>query len=479
MPGGLSDIYGLRVVQRIGPANLARILGAIFWLGVLLWVPTIRADLLYPADLGSDSSNYAAAGERLAAGSTLYALQPGDRPVPADNPPEWSGPILSPPPVALPWAAMLALPDPLRFYLTWGAGLAMTTALGFFLVARLPARALLPVLITLFPLGVVAWSGNLNALLAPMLVVVYRASVTGPSRRVQAIVGVVLAIAALVKLGPVFLLLWLLLQRRTVALLAAAAAGAVIVSTTAWIGGVEVFVDYVRLLLSTASTPSDISIPGLLRGLGMPPMAGYLVLILVTAIGCIAMLAWRRNSGLTFAIAVLLSVSATTIVRVETLVVGLAALAPWLIARFQVPEGLRAPRLAPTVALGSATFAALAVLGSLLNGGTLSSSMTLANEAGQPIVVRFTVPNQYATFGYELQDGQAGTAWFEQMGTYRSVIAVMALDCRIIHDFRSGASDNGWVIEPTEAGGAEMERLADLPYSTRCAEELRRHREGE
>lgn len=478
MPGGLSDIYGLRVVKRIGPANLARILGAIFWLGVLVWVPTIRADLLYPADLGSDSSNYAAAGERLAAGSALYALQPGDRPVSADNPPEWSGPILSPPPVALPWAAMLALPDPLRFYLTWGVGLAMTTALGFYLVARLPARALLPVLIALFPLGVVAWSGNLNALLAPMLVVVYRASVTGPSRRVQAIVGVVLAIAALVKLGPVFLLLWLLLQRRTVALLAAAAAGAVIVSTTAWIGGVEVFVDYVRLLLSSASTPSDISIPGLLRGLGMPPMAGYLVLILVAAIGCIAMLVWRRNSGLTFAIAVLLSVSATTIVRVETLVVGLAALAPWLIARFKVSEGLRAPRLAPTVALGSATFAALAVLGSLLNGGTLSSSMTLANEAGQPIVVRFTVPNQYATFGYELQDGQAGTAWFDQMGTYRSVIAVMALDCRIIRDFSSGASDNGWVIEPTGAEGAEMERLADLPYSSRCAEELRRYREG-
>ena len=140
----------------------------------------------------------------------MYALQPGDRPVPADNPPEWSGPILSPPPVALPWTAMLALPDLLRFYLTWGVGLAMTTALGFFLAARLPARALLPLLLALFPLGVVAWSGNPNALLAPALVLVYRASITAPSRRVQVIVGAAVAIAALVKLGPVFLLLWLL-----------------------------------------------------------------------------------------------------------------------------------------------------------------------------------------------------------------------------------------------------------------------------
>lgn len=482
MPGRLSDIYGLRVVDRIGPADLARILMAIFWLGVLVWVPTIRPDLLYPADLGSDSSNYAAAGERLAAGSTLYALQPGDRPVPADNPPEWSGPILSPPPVALPWTAMLALPDLLRFYLTWGLGLAMTTALGFFLAARLPARALFPLLLALFPLGVVAWSGNLNALLAPALVVVYRASTTEPSRRVQATIGAVLAIAALVKLGPVFLLLWLLLLRRTTALLAAAATGALVVAVTALVGGVDVFVDYVRLLLTSASTPSDLSIPGLLRGLGLPPVAGYLALILLTAVGCFAMVVWRRNAGVTFALAVLLSVAATTIVRVETLVVGLAALAPWATARFQLAEGSPAPRLSPTVGVGSTVLAILAVLGSILTGGTRSSSMTLANEAGQPVVVRFTVPNQYATFGYELQDGQSGTAWVDRMGTYRSAIAVMSLDCRILHDFRSEVSDGGWVIGATgatRAGGATAEGLADLPYSAQCAEELRRHREGQ
>jgi hypothetical protein len=104
--------------------------------------------------------------------------------------------------------------------------------------------------------------------------------------------------------------------------------------------------------------------------------------------------------------------------------------------------------------------------------------MTLANEAGQPVVVRFTVPGQYASFGYELQDGQAGTAWFDEMGTYRSPIAVMALDCRILHDFESDVSANGWIIGATDATAAAMERLPDLPYSPLCAEELRRHREG-
>ncbi len=482
MPGRLSTIYGLRAIDRIGPANLARILTAIFWIGVLIWVPTIRPDLPYPADLGSDSSNYAAAGERLAAGSTLYALQPGDRPVPADNPPEWSGPILSPPPVALPWTAMLALPDPIRFYLTWALGLAMTTALGLFLAARLPARTLLPVLLALFPLGVVAWSGNLNALLAPALVVVYRASME-PSRRVQTTIGVVVAIAALVKLGPVFVLLWLLLQRRMGALLAAAVTGALVVGVTAGVGGVHVFADYVRLLQTSASTPSDLSIPGLLRGLGLSPMTGYVVLALVTAIGCVAMVVWRRNAGVTFAIAVLLSVIATTIVRVETLVVAVAALAPWATGRFQLPASRYAPRLTPTLALGSAAFAVLALVGSVLTGGTRSSSMTLANDSGQPVMVRFTVPGQYATFGYRLEDGQSGTAWFGQLGTYRSVIAVMALDCRILQDFPSDASITGWVIGATHSEAAAMEPAAiepaaDLPYSPLCAEELRRHRES-
>ena len=477
MPGRLSNIYGLRVIERIGPANLARLLTAIFWIGVLAWVPTIRPDLLYPADLGSDSSNYAAAGERLALGPALYTLEAGDRPVPADNPPEWSGPILSPPPVALPWAAMLAFPETMRFYLIWALGLAMTTALGLFLAARLPAWALFPVMLALFPLGVVAWSGNLNALLAPALVMVYRATTSEPSRRVQATIGVVVAIAALVKLGPVFLLLWLILMRRTVALLAAAATGVLVVGVTAWIGGVDVFADYVQLLLTSASTPSDLSIPGLLRGLGLPPMAGYLVLVIITAIGCIAMVVWRRNAKVTFALAVLLSVVATTIVRVETLVVALAAFAPWATARFQIPQGNAGVRLSSTVAVGAAAISVLAVLGSLLTGGTRYSSMTLANDAGQPVMVRFTVPGQYATFGFRLEDGQSGTAWVEQMGTYRSVIAVMALDCRILQDFRSDASITGWTIGSTGSEAAALAPVAYLPYSPLCAEELRRHRE--
>ena len=177
--------------------------------------------------------------------------------------------------------------------------------------------------------------------------------------------------------------------------------GALVVAVTALVGGVDVFADYVRLLLTSLSTPSDLSIPGLLRGLGLPPVAGYLALILVTAMGCIAMVVWRRNAGLTFAIAVLLSVVATTIVRVETLVVGPRS--PRSVGNRALPARggpLPAARLAPHHRRWSQPhWPSSRSRDRTLTGGMRSSSMTLANEAGQPVVVRFTVPNQYATFG--------------------------------------------------------------------------------
>ena len=128
---GLSTVFGLRILARLGPARLTGLFGLLFWVGAMVWLPlTLRPDLIRPADLGSDTSNYAAAGERLAQGSDLYALQAGDRPVPADNPPEWSVPILSPPAVGVLWAPLTLLPQPLELYTSWTVGLACTVAAG-------------------------------------------------------------------------------------------------------------------------------------------------------------------------------------------------------------------------------------------------------------------------------------------------------------------------------------------------------------
>src|SRR4030088_3430196 len=65
---------------------------------------------------GWDAITYLAAGERLNAGHQLYALAPGDRWV-WINPPFWTVPPLSPPPIAVLWRPLAALPN------EWGVGI--------------------------------------------------------------------------------------------------------------------------------------------------------------------------------------------------------------------------------------------------------------------------------------------------------------------------------------------------------------------
>ena len=55
---------------------------------------------------------YLAAGERLNAGHPLYALSPGDRPL-GMQPPYWTVPLLSPPPIAVLFRPLAALPNEL------------------------------------------------------------------------------------------------------------------------------------------------------------------------------------------------------------------------------------------------------------------------------------------------------------------------------------------------------------------------------
>ena len=271
---GLSTVFGIRILARLGPARLTGLFGLLFWVGAMVWLPmTLRPDLIRPADLGSDTSNYAAAGERLARGSDLYALQAGDRPVPADNPPEWSVPILSPPAVGVLWAPLTLLPQPFELYTSWTVGMACTVALGVFLVLRLRPLLVLAILAPLMVLTLVAWSGNLYALLAPAFALVWWLSVRDRSRESEWLVGAIIGAATVLKLGPAVLLVWLMAGRRTSALASAAVTGLVSVAAAVWLGGVGIFRTYLDVVLHSAGTPAPLSIPGLLAGLGLPATA--------------------------------------------------------------------------------------------------------------------------------------------------------------------------------------------------------------
>ena len=482
MVSSISEIPGLRIIYRLGGDNLLRFTALVFWLGILAWVPLLlRPDLIRPADIGSDTSNYVAAAERLVDGHSVYALQPGDRPVPNDNPPEWSGPLLSPPTVATTWAAFEWLPAPIAFHLTWAMGLAAATALGLYFVFRLRAAMLLISLLALYPFGVVAWSGNLNALLAPAFVVAWLAFQRDRTRTTDLSLGVIVGIAAALKLGPIILLWWLATQRRWWAVAIACAAIVGLVAATAVLGGTGVLSEYLQLLGSAGAAPSPLSFPGLAAQLGFEPIVGYVAIAILAAVIGLLMLLIRERPGLTFALAVLLSLVVVTIVRVETLVVGIAALAPWATHRTQGLLARSAPSLRAVVATAAGLVALAGIGASIATGGVATSSMALKNDSSEPLIVRFTVPGQYATFGYRLAAGASGIGWAAEPGSERGRLVVYSADCRYLYDTEATPPGGiGWSIGDGAAAAlaATPSAVPSLAYDSSCALELRARREG-
>ena len=79
---------------------------------------------------------------------------------------------------------------------------------------------------------------------------------------------------------------------------------------------------------------------------------------------------------------------------------------------------------------------AVAVALSFATGGLRSSSMTLVNDTAAPVVLRFTVPSQAATFGFRLQPGEAGPGGSIDVGTVFSPVFVTTASCETLYQFR-------------------------------------------
>jgi hypothetical protein len=455
---------GLRLLDRIGWTRMIRAAVVVFWLVNLWIVPTqLRTDLLRPGDLGSDTSNYVAAGERLAAGHPLYALVPGDRPVPLDNPPDWSVPLLSPPPIAATSLWVVTLPDGFRLYPTWAFGLAATVALGL-LVAALAPPLLLLVAIQLIPgMAITAWSGNVNAVIAPALVAAWF-GMRSSRPRVQAATGVVIAIATGVKIGPILVAAWLVAQSRRTATIALIVTGVVLFAFTTLVAGWDSWFTYLDIARHAAEVPAQLSLPSLLRGAGLE---GTLVrnAIPVMILGVTAFVFLFPDRRVAFSLAVIGTVFATTVVRYETLSVGIAAMAPWLGRGLVVPALpsrpwiLPRPSIAPgrslasgdpprTIAItprlaaigacivGAGVVAGLAVAVSFATGGLTHSTIRIANERTQPVVARFRSSGQLASWGYLVPAGAEITGWPLLGGQSPRSVTLWSTGCRLISEVR-------------------------------------------
>src|SRR5204862_6397130 len=139
-----------------------------------------------------DAFVYLGAGERLNAGHALYALSPGDRQV-GIEPPFWTVPILSPPPIAVLFRPLAALPNELGVYLWWAADIAAVAATVFLMVRRRPILTGLAVIALSVPLIYEIGVGNMNGIVLLGLVLTWRATAEGDERTAGILSGAMAA----------------------------------------------------------------------------------------------------------------------------------------------------------------------------------------------------------------------------------------------------------------------------------------------
>lgn len=286
-----------------------------------------------------DAHNYLAAGERLNAGHPLYALSPGDRYV-ALKPPYWSVPLLSPPPIAVLWRPLAALPGEAGVAIWWAAAILSVVGVVLAVLRRRPVLAGLAVIGLAIPITYEIGVGNVNAFLLLGSVVFWRLFVA----RHDATAGALLAVLVAVKLTPVVLLLWLVGQGRRTALVWFLLAGAACLVVSILGAGIDAHRTYIEVLrMTTAAGASELSLAGLARSAGLDPRLAGLLPTGALILGCVLVVLLRRTPGASFGVAAITLVAGWPVININTPALLLIALAPAAWPR----SAIRAPSREP------------------------------------------------------------------------------------------------------------------------------------
>ena len=273
-----------------------------------------------------DVVTYLAAGERLNAGHALYALSAGDRPL-LIAPPYFTVPLVSPPLIAAIWRPIALLPEPVAIGGWW---IAMIGCLGIAVAMALLAPRLIGAValyLLAVPLGLEAVQGNVNAIILLGCLLAWLAFTHG---RLE-LAGAVLGVLAILKVTPAVLVVWIVVVggRRGLVGVLIGIAGAAAVSLIG--AGIDAHLAYVGVLLDpSALSPTDLSVAGWLRAMGVDGGVATRASLVVTVIGVGAVVVFRQRPALSFRIAVVTLVLGTPAMYVNTFLLLLAALAPSL-----------------------------------------------------------------------------------------------------------------------------------------------------
>ena len=271
-----------------------------------------------------DAFSYLAAGERLNAGHQLYALVPGDRLVDL-NPPLFTVPLVSPPPIAVVFRAFALLPDGSGAYAWWVCQLAALAASLVMLARRLPlllAGAMLVLLIpTVYEIGV----GNLNSFLLLGVILTWRFATRGR----EPAAGAISAVMTAVKLTPAMLVWWLLMTGRRRAVVAAIVTGLIMLGVSIAGAGLDAHLQYLRILSDRGSIgTSPLSLAGMARFVGVPAPIADLMPTLAVLAGLVSVVLLRHRPAIAFCIAVITMLYGSPAVSINWYVLLYALLAP-------------------------------------------------------------------------------------------------------------------------------------------------------
>jgi hypothetical protein len=319
-----SNLFGWRVIARLGPLRVLRILTAVYLLAQVARIVLVDAPyLLDPMHPQSDVWTYFAAGQRLRDGHELYALQPGDLSVYL-APPYVTAPLLSPPLIGVIFRPLATFLDPwvathAWLWLSW-----LVFAVTIAILIRRGSAVLLGALLVMAPaVALTGVSGNLNALLVPLLVAAWWLADRGK----PAGTGAAIALAAALKVTPGFLIVWLVARRAWGGIAAFALVFGALALVSIVVAGPANTFAYLDVVRYTSSAGvSGWSLPATLQGLGLDLPATD-VLVGVAGLGAVVVFALRRRPGLAWAVANVVSVVANPVlhlVAASLLVPGLA-----------------------------------------------------------------------------------------------------------------------------------------------------------
>jgi hypothetical protein len=271
-----------------------------------------------------DSFTYLAAGERLNAGHLLYALSPGDRPV-GFEPPFFTVPLLSPPPIAVLFRPLAAMPNEIGVYVWWIATILVLAAVILWMLRERPILVGLGVLLLSIPIVYQIGVGNLNGLIVAGIVVGWYLL----TRRKDLAAGVVFALMTAFKVTPGIFLWWLMTQRRWDAFKAFVVTGLVVLAVSVLGAGVQAHLEYLGIARQTAAAGTTyLSLAGAARYLGVPAEIANLLPTAAIVLGVAAVWLLRARPGAAYVAAIVTLIAGSPVVQITWFTILLGVLAP-------------------------------------------------------------------------------------------------------------------------------------------------------